>query len=554
MAGQVAELILRLGTYEKAVDARLNSWQTEQLGRRIWEKDHTVWAADPIPELTDRLGWLALPSRTLAEADAMEALAREVMQAGFHQVVVLGMGGSSLAPEVFGAVFGSAPDYPRLVVLDTTHPDAVRNVERTIDPATTLFLVSSKSGTTLETLSLFRTCWDQVAAVTQDPGKHFVAITDAGSPLEGLAERRRFRRVFNAPSDVGGRYSALSAFGLAPAALIGADVRHMLANAAIMAETCSGSVDPVVNPGLILGAVLGELALAGVDKITFVTSPDLAPFPAWIEQLVAESTGKNGKGILPVDSEPGLPYASYSPDRFFVLMGLRGATDDLPLDPDELERAGHPVAQIRLADKTDLGQEMFRWEIAVAAAGAVLGINPFDQPDVQLAKDLARRAMEEPEVGVPSAAGPGEGAFLTAKSGRLAQLLDTWAEARPGDYLAIQAYLAPTTTTTATLQELRRILGAQHGTATTLGYGPRFLHSTGQLHKGGPSTGRFLQIVDDPEGDVPVPETDYTFGKLIRAQALGDYGALIQRNRQVLRVDLQNDVAGGLQRLVDLLS
>ena len=551
MSGQVAELILRLGSHEKAVDSRLNSWQSEQVGRRIWEKDHTVWAADPIPELTDRLGWLWLPSGSREAAGAMEALSQEVKRDGFRHVVLLGMGGSSLAPEVFAGVFGNAPGHPELLVLDTTHPDAVRGIEHTIDPLRTLFLVSSKSGTTLETLSLFRACWDRVAAVTQEVGSHFVAITDAGSPLEGLAERRKFRQVFNAPGDVGGRYSALSAFGLVPAALIGADVRKILVSAGIMAETCSGSVDPAVNPGLILGAVLGELALAGVDKITFITSPELAPFPAWIEQLVAESTGKNGKGILPVESEPGLPYDSYSPDRFFVLMGLRDSgMDDLPVSADQLEQAGHPVAEIRLADKTDLGQEMFRWQIAVAAAGAILGINPFDQPDVQLAKDLARRAMEEPGSG---SAGTSDNTTVTAQSPQLGQQLGSWAQAEPGDYMAIQAYLAPSIETTAALQEIRRMLGIQQGAATTLGYGPRFLHSTGQLHKGGPSTGRFLQIVDDPESDVPVPETDYTFGKLIRAQALGDYGALMQRNRQVLRIDLRDDVVGGLERLVDLL-
>jgi transaldolase/glucose-6-phosphate isomerase len=378
-----------------------------------------------------------------------------------------------------------------------------------------------------------------------------MAITDAGTPLEGLAERRQFRRVSNAPADVGGRYSALSPFGLVPAALIGADVRGIMASARIMAETSSASVNPVLNPGLTLGAVLGELALAGVDKVTFVTSPSLAQFPSWIEQLIAESTGKNGKGIVPVESEPELPLESYGRDRFFVFINLPGdGTTDFAAEVTRLAGAGHPVAQLSLSQKTALGHEMFRWELAVAAAGAVLGINPFDQPDVQLAKDLARRAMEEPG---SAQGGAGDGSTFTVRSGALEHQLELWAKTEPGDYVAIQAYLDPNAETGAALHELRGILGKRLGVATTLGYGPRFLHSTGQLHKGGPQTGHMLQLVDRPQTDVPVPETEYTFAELIRAQALGDFGALLQRGRSVLRVDLEDDVAGGLEQLVGLL-
>jgi len=551
MAGQVAELILELGEHQKAVDARLHAWQSEQTGQRIWEKDHTVWAAEPLPDLTDRLGWLWLPSAPQDQIEMIETVVRELESDGLRDVVLLGMGGSSLAAEVFAAVFGSGPGRPRLRVLDSTHPAAVLQMEREIDLARTLFVVSSKSGTTLETLSLFRTFWSRVADISESPGRHFMAITDVGTPLEGLAERRQFRRVFNAPADVGGRYSALSPFGLVPAAMIGADVRGIMSSARIMAETSSASVDPVLNPGLTLGAVLGELALAGADKITFVTSPSLAQFPSWIEQLIAESTGKNGKGIVPVESEPEFTLESYGRDRFFVFITLQGdGTTDFAAEATRFAGAGHPVAHLSLSQKTALGHEMFRWELAVAAAGAVLGINPFDQPDVQLAKDLARRAMEQPG---SAQAGPDDGSTLTVQSRGLARQLELWAKAEPGDYVAIQAYLAPSAETDAVLQELRGVIGKRLGVATTLGYGPRFLHSTGQLHKGGPQTGHVMQLVDRPKADVPVPETEYTFGELIRAQALGDFGALLQRGRSVLRVDLERDVAGGLEQLVALL-
>jgi transaldolase/glucose-6-phosphate isomerase len=551
MSGQGAELILELGKYQPAVDARLQTWQSEQIGRRIWERDHTVWAAEPLPELTDRLGWLSLPSTSQDQTEEIETAVRELGPHGFRHVVLLGMGGSSLAPEMFAAVFGSSPGHPMLLVLDSTHPAAVLGVERQIDVANTLFVVSSKSGTTLETLSLFRTFWSRVAEISESPGQHFVAITDPGTPLEGLAERRGFRQVFNAPVDVGGRYSALSSFGLVPAALIGADIRGILASAQLMAETCSGSVDPVLNPGLSLGAVLGELALAGVDKITFVTSNSLAQFPAWIEQLLAESTGKSGKGVVPVESEPELPIDRYGRDRLFVFVTLQGDdATDFPAKAARLARAGHPVAHLGLPAKTALGHEMFRWELAVAAAGAVLGINPFDQPDVQLAKDLARRAMEEPR---PSNRSSDGGSTVTIQSQRMGRQLELWAEAEPGDYVAIQAYLAPSAETHAALQGLRNAIGKRLGVATTLGYGPRFLHSTGQLHKGGPNTGHMLQLVDLPRTDVPVPETDFTFAELIRAQSLGDFGALQQRGRTVLRVDLEHDVAGGLEQLLAIL-
>jgi len=524
--------------------------------RRLWGKDPTLWSSEPVAEITDRLGWLHLPETMPAQADELTAFAREVRAAGMRHVALLGMGGSSLAPEVFQRSFGNAPGYPALMVLDSTHPAAVRAAEAALDLSRTLFVVSSKSGTTTETLSLFRHFWQQVAAISPHPGTQFVAITDPETPLERLATERAFRRCWLAPPDVGGRYSVLTVFGLVPAALIGVDIRTLLDRAPTMARACGPGVSSDRNPGLILGIAIGEAALAGRDKLTLITSSALAALPSWIEQLVAESTGKDGKGIVPVCSEMSAPPDRYGGDRFFVY--TRMLSDD-PRDLDHamevLEARGHPVARIEVADPADLGAEFFRWEVAVAATGAVLGIHPFNQPDVQLAKDLATRAMDAfgAVAGAPSVEHP-EASLQDPDA--LARALDAWmAGVRPGDYVAVQAYLAPTPQTTSALQQFRDSIGERRRVATTLGYGPRFLHSTGQLHKGGPGTGVFLQLVDDPgaAGDLPVPETRYTFGALIRAQALGDLQALRQRDRRVLRVDLGADAQRGLQRLMETM-
>ncbi len=551
LSAQVTRQQSRLGLHQQKVDERLDAWRTTHLCRRFWQKDPTIWARDPVPELADRLGWLDLHEAMHDQLDDLHSFAMEIRNERFSHAVLLGMGGSSLAPEVYYETFGSADGHPALLVLDSTHPGAVRDAQSRIDPGQTIFLVSSKSGTTLETLSLFRTFWDRVSRNGPEAGRHFVAITDPGTPLEDLARERGFRHVFSAPPTVGGRYSALSVFGLVPAAIIGIDVHRLLDRAWTMAEASSFCVGEAANPSLQLGATLGELGLAGLDKVTFVTSPGLAAFPSWLEQLIAESTGKDGKGVVPVASEsPGSP-ESYGNDRLFVFLALEGDdAERLEQRARALEAAGHPVVYIRLTEKADLGQEMFRWEMAVAAAGAVLGIHPFNQPDVQLAKDLARQAMSS--AGEAQAASD-NGATSASDPQALARELDRWGRVQPGDYAAIQAYLAPTPDTTAALQEIRLALRYRFGVATTLGYGPRFLHSTGQLHKGGANNGLFLQLIDEPLDDVPVPETDYTFGALISAQALGDYRALVQRQRRVLRVNLGHDVRGGLARLQEAL-
>jgi len=541
---------LRLGRYEGIVEARLGRWQEEEFGRRLWEKDYRLWSPEPIAELTDRLGWLELPDTMTAEVGRLARFAREVAEEGFRDAVVLGMGGSSLAPEVYSRTFGHAFGRPAVTVLDSTHPGAVRALAERLELEKSLFVVSSKSGTTTETLSFFHYFWE----LLEGRGRNFVAVTDAGTPLEKLARERGFREVFNAPGDVGGRYSALTPFGLVPAALLGVDVGQILSHARAMAQTCRSGVDAAGNPGLRLGAAMGELALAGRDKLTFITSHSLESFPDWIEQLVAESTGKTviaggeRRGIVPVVGEPLGPPEAYGEDRFFAALFLAG--DDVSaIEPRlrALEDAGHPAARFRLADRYGIGAEMFRWEVATAAAGAVLELNPFDQPDVQLAKELANEAMKRAAAG--SLRG-GSGAVAVADPQGLAAALAGWlGGARPGDYLGIHAYLPPRPQTTETLRALQADLHARTRLAVTMGYGPRFLHSTGQLHKGGPDRCRFLQLVDEPADDVPVPETSYTFGTLIRAQADGDRQALEQRGRTVLRIQLGRDDAAGLQRL-----
>ncbi len=543
---QLDSQTIQLGAVQSSFQRRIADWSEQGFARSLWAKDFRLWSPQPVPEIANRMGWLTLPEAMQAQAGDISSFADLVRDEGFRHVVLLGMGGSSLAPDLFQIAFGNAPGRPELIVLDSTHPGAVRSVEARVDLARTLFVVSSKSGTTLEPLSFFHYFWKRVGERNPKPGQQFVAITDPATPLETLACERGFRRAFLATPDVGGRYSALTVFGLVPAALIGMDIHELLDRATTMAAACGASVDASQNPGLLLGAALGQLALAGCDKVTFLTSPALDSFAAWAEQLIAESTGKDGKGIVPVAGEPPGPPEAYGADRVFVRLELRsdGAAGQNSLFP-ALPPAAAPCIEIRLNDMLDLAQEFFRWELAIAAAGAVLGIHPFNQPDVETAKDLARKAMAQ------GAESPAAVRTIPANdSGALLQALREWMSgATPGRYAAIQAYLAPTNETTAHLQELRGLIRNRTRLATTLGYGPRFLHSAGQLHKGGPNSGLFLQLVDEPASDLAVPESDFTFGSLIRAQALGDYQALMQRGRRVLRVNLGGDVSGGLANL-----
>ncbi|MFL5736907.1 MAG: glucose-6-phosphate isomerase [Actinomycetota bacterium] len=496
------------GWLSEAVRERIDAFARDNLVERIWAKDHTVWRPDPT-EISDRLGWLTVHEQMRAELDDLRSFARRCAADGYRTAVLAGMGGSSLAPEVFRGVFGIGPDGLDLIVLDTTHPDQILEVERSLDLDRTLFVISSKSGTTIETRSHFAHFWEQYPK-----GASYVAITDPGTPLEDLGNEHGFRRVFRNPSDIGGRYSALSYFGLVPAALVGADLGKLVESAAAAAAACRDEADD--NPGVRLGAAIGEAALAGRDKLTFVLPPEIALLGTWLEQLIAESTGKEGKGVVPVEGAALGPPGVYGDDRVFASSGDSGG----PI-LEWLGRAGHPIERIDPAGRGDVGGAMFLWEFATAVAGAVLDINPFDQPDVQSAKDATKKVLASgslPQVD--------------------AQPLEEVLQAGPPSYLGIQAYLPRSEETTARLTSLREKIRDVRRIAATVGFGPRFLHSTGQLHKGGPPTGRFVQIVEPPASDVSIPGESFTFGQLLAAQAAGDLQALRSRGRPVARATL----------------
>jgi transaldolase/glucose-6-phosphate isomerase len=545
-----------LDGYQSVVDAALNEIEENRLVSRIWAHDHTVWKPEPT-EITNRLGWLHIADAMSDQLYHLQALVEAVIVEEYSDVLVLGMGGSSLAPEVFSKVFGGqVANLPRLAVLDSTDPGAILAHSERLDPARTMFIVATKSGGTTETLSFFKYfyTWTAKALGAERAGEHFVAITDPGSKLADLAQRYSFRALFLNDPNIGGRYSALSFFGLVPAALVGVDVETLLERALTMACNCEPCNCPVNgdNNGAWLGVILGELAKAGRDKVTFVTSPQLGNFGDWVEQLIAESTGKEGKGILPVVGELlGSPDV-YDGDRLFVYLRLDG---DATLDAaaQALEDAGYPVVRFHLRDLYDLGDQFFLWEMATAVAGSRLGINPFNQPNVEAAKVLARQAVAAyAETG---ALPYDEPAPLSAEA-----LIEFLAQAQAGDYIALQAYVQPTPETDAALLTLRTRLRDRLKMAATVGYGPRFLHSTGQLHKGDAGNGLFIQFTADSPQDVPIPDeaglsaSSITFGVLKMAQVLGDKQALLENGRRVIRFHLGDDVVGGLELLTGALS
>jgi transaldolase/glucose-6-phosphate isomerase len=550
-------LSAQLGPYQETVDEALAEMEENRIVKRIWSHDHTVWKPEP-KEITNRLGWLNTAQVMRDSLDRLQALAEAVRVDGYTHALLLGMGGSSLAPEVFRKTFGVKDGYLDLAVLDSTDPGAVLAFAERLDPARTLFIVATKSGGTVETLSFFKFFYNHVMEVVgaKRAAEHFIAITDPGSKLVDLAERYAFRDVFLNDPDIGGRYSALSHFGLVPAALIGMDLAGLLDRALEAATACNSDVEAEDNPGAWLGAALGELAKTGRDKLTFAISPSIVSFGDWVEQLIAESTGKEGKGILPVVGEPlGAP-AVYGKDRLFLHLRLEG-DDSQDGAIEALERAGHPVVRVRQHDDYGLGAQMFMWEMATAVAGQRLDINPFNQPNVEAAKVLARSMVAEyAEKGaLPS----GESAPLTADT--LESFLE---QAQQGDprtglgrsYIALQAYVQPTAEIDKLLKRLRVQLRDRYKLATTVGYGPRFLHSTGQLHKGDAGNGLFIQFTADAERDAAIPDeagkpdSSMTFGVLKMAQALGDGQALLEAGRRVIRFDLGTDAAGGLKRLL----
>jgi len=562
-----------LKQHQGAVDKALQAIKDNRIISRIWAHDHTVWKQDPT-EVSNRLGWLDSPQVMRDAVLQINDFTDEVRAAGYTHGLLLGMGGSSLAPEVFRLTFGVKEGYLDLAVLDSTDPEAVRAKAARSDPARTLYIVSTKSGGTVEAFSFMKYFYNAtLAAVGPDRvGEHFIAITDPGSGLENAAKELKFRKIFLNDPNIGGRYSALSYFGLVPAALIGMDLARILERAATMAENAKDHNCPVEgdNTAAWLGAAMGELALSGQDKVTLITSPQLAYFGAWVEQLIAESTGKEGQGILPVAGETVVSPQHYGNDRLFVYLRLNG-DDTFDTKVQALEEAGRPVIHLNLTDLYDLCGEFFRWEMATVIAGMRIGINPFDQPDVESAKVLAREmvAAYQKEGRLPSLTPTLQSdsvriyADIQADSPQDA-LQKFLARASAGkqagagqSYVTLQAFVEPTPETDAALQQMRAAIQQRYGLAVTVGFGPRFLHSTGQLHKGDAGHGLFIQITERVESDLPIPDqpggstASMGFGILIRAQALGDRQALLNANRKVIRYHFERNTADELIKLAE---
>jgi len=564
-AAQDSQFMASLGEYREGLEKTLEEMAAERIIPRIWNFDYTVWKPAP-QEITNRLGWLHIAQETQRHLPQLEALSYAVQQAGYTHALLLGMGGSSLAPDVFRRTFGKVGEGLEIQVLDSTDPEAVGRFAHTLDPAHTLYIVSTKSGSTEETLSFFKFFYNKTLNQlgASRAGEHFIAITDPGSRLVSLAQEYHFRATFLNDPNIGGRYSALSYFGMVPGALSGIDLAQMLARADKMAGECGPDIPPERNPAARLGAILGDMAKNGRDKLTFIISKEVAPFGDWVEQLIAESTGKEGSGILPVVGEPIGSPEIYGSDRLFIHMDL---TSSKSSDADRkalsaLEKAGQPVLRFLLSDLYDLGGQFFLWELATAVAGYRLGINPFDQPNVESAKVRAREMVkaykekgalpaQTPSVsegkvqvfGKVNAASPGE---------TLVQFLK---QAKGGDYIALQAFIPPTDENLEALQELRLKLRYSTHLATTSGFGPRFLHSTGQLHKGDGGHGLFIQFTSNSDVDLPIPDeagrpdSSIGFGVLKLAQAMGDLQALQDANRRAIRFHIEADLAKGIRSL-----
>jgi transaldolase/glucose-6-phosphate isomerase len=548
--------------------AALEEWQAAHKVSRLWAGDATLWTGAGEHEW---LGWLDAPRAQLARVGELRRIADDARAAELSHALLMGMGGSSLAPEVLAEAFGQVDGHLRLRVLDSTDPAQVSAAERAIDLARTLFIVSSKSGSTLEPNVLREYFFSRAAATLgrAEARRRFVAITDPGSPLERIARREGLRAVLRGAPSIGGRYSALSDFGLAPAALAGVDVAELLERAQRAAQMCAPRVAAADNPGLVLGLVLGVCCAAGRDKLTLVVSPAIAALGAWLEQLVAESTGKDGKGIIPVDGEPLGGPDVYGQDRLFAYVRLRSEPDDeQDTAVDTLEQAGQPVVRIDVGDRLDLGAQFFQWQFATAVAGAVLRVNPFDQPDVE---DSKKRTLEltaeyertgslpeeEPlheEAGLRLFADERNAAALGSHASLDGFIGGHLGRAGERDYVALLAYLPRTFEYAQSLAQIRALVRDRTGAATCVGFGPRFLHSTGQVYKGGPNSGVFLQITCDDQTDLEVPGRGYTFGVVKAAQARADLDVLTARGRRVLRVHLGADVECGLRALGDAVT
>jgi len=551
---------------ETAIAGTLNRLAQADVGSRLWQKDASLWSDVPQVQaaIRNRLGWLnVVADMQRYGVDEINALADTVRAEGYTDAVVLGMGGSSLCPDVCRATFGTAPGWLRLHVLDSTHPRAVQAIHEAVDLERTLFVVSSKSGTTGESNAFFHYFWDVVArAGVASPGANFIAITDPGTPLDDNAVAHGFRHVFRNPADIGGRYSALSFFGLVPMALLGMDVADFLGRAAAMAQRCGPEVAVEDNPGAILGAQLATHAQQGRDKLTLVCAPEIATLGWWLEQLVAESLGKQGIGVIPIEGEKlGTP-ETYANDRVFVHITLANAeSSEQEQRLRALDGAGHPVIRQELGDPLDLGQEFFRWEVATAMAGHLLDVNPFDEPNVQESKDNTAALLESfhetgalPDEEPAISAGPLSLYGVSEGQSVGEALRGFFAQIGPGDYVALMAYLPQDDVVQSRVNAIRDLLRAATRAATTVGYGPRFLHSTGQLHKGGPNSAVCLQLTADITEELPIPGAPFSFGTFIQAQALGDRRSLQRHGRRVLRIHLGADYFEGLAALEQALA
>ena len=549
----------------------LEDWQQHDKVTRLWNRDASLWSNT---DEADWLGWLSIVQQSLEQLDDVQSSVRELIASGIRQVVLLGMGGSSMAPEVLRETFGERSDAARLLVLDSTDPAQIATIEAALTLEHTAFIVASKSGSTLEPNILkayfYQRMVDTVGA--EQAAAHFIAITDPDSAVEQAARKDGYRLVFHGVPEIGGRFSALSNFGVVPAAIIGMDCRRFLENTQEMVSACAATT-AAENPGVLLGCILGVATLNGRDKLTFVASPQVASMGAWLEQLIAESTGKQGKGVLPLDAEPAGSPDVYGDDRVFVYL-RHDATADADQDQavERLEQAGQPVIRIDMTDVYNVGQEMFRWEIATAVIGSLIEVNPFDQPDVEASKIETRKLMGafETDRNLPGEVPLAEDGQLVlyADARNAAELGDLCREAatvagylqahlgriKTGDYMAFLAYLERNESHTRLIQAMRERLRDSRKVATCLGFGPRFLHSTGQYYKGGPNNGVFLQLSCDAVHDLPVPFEHYSFGMAEAAQGRGDFEVLAERGRRALRVHLGSDVEAGLKRLGELLA
>src|SRR6266568_4236855 len=559
------------GDLSAAVERTLDDWKTLEKVRRIWAHDSSIWTG---ADESNWLGWLNIVDEQLKDVERFGFLAEQVKREGFRHLLLLGMGGSSLCPEVMRKTFGKINGFPELHVLDSTDPAQIKSCEEKIDLAKTLFIVSSKSGSTLEPNIFKQYFFDRVRQVigSEQAGGRFIAITDPGSKMQQVAEHDNFRQIYFGLKSIGGRYSALSDFGMIPAAAMGVDLKRFLDRTSEMVAVCRSESPASENPGAILGAVLGEGHNRGRDKITIIASPAIYDLGAWLEQLIAESTGKNGKGLIPVDREKLGAAEVYGDDRLFAYLRFEPAADPVQDRAiDALERAGQAVVRIGVQDVYDLGQEFFRWEVATAVAGSIIGINPFDQPDVEASKIATRKLTEEYErTGSLPAEKPifESGDIKLFADKRNATELNQMVKDRSlagyvqahfnrlkaRDYFALLAYIEMDADHEIVLQKIRHTIRDQWQVATCLGFGPRFLHSTGQAYKGGPNTGVFLQVTCDDAEDLPVPDQKYTFGVVKAAQARGDFEVLADRGRRALRVHLGSDVTMGLRILSEAVN